>query len=112
MSNINKGVLVVKNEKELEEAIKDKERVIALIYATWCPYCVGFLPVFMKYAQERDAFLLVEDDRWIVAEEYEVEVVPSALCYENGKVVNRLDGILGLGLIEKQLVDFITACGL
>ena len=109
--NINENNLI-KNQSELEKAIRGKERVMALIYATWCPYCVSFLPVYQKYAQGRDGFLLVEDDRWIVVDKYEVEVVPSALYFENGKVTKRLDGVLGVGLNEKQLADFIKACGL
>lgn len=110
MGNINQSMLV-KNELEFNEAIKGKERVIALIYATWCPYCVNFLPVFKKYAQGREGFLLLEDDQWVMADAYEVEVVPSALCFEKGKVVNRLDGVLGVGLKEKELADFIRECG-
>lgn len=111
MSNVNPSMLV-KDNSALEEAIRDRKRVIALIYATWCPYCVNFLPVFMKCAQGQDVFLLVEDDRWVIADKYEVEVVPSALYFENGKVMKRLDGVLGVGLNEKQLADFIKACGL
>ncbi len=111
MSNVDQGMLV-KNASALEEAIRGKERVIALIYATWCPYCVSFLPVYRKYAQGRDCYLLIEDDRWVIADKYDVEVVPTALYFENGKVVERLDGVLGVGLNEKQLADFIKAYGL
>ncbi len=106
------GSVLVKTELELEEAIRDKERVIALIYATWCPYCLAFLPVYQKYAQGRDSFLLIEDDQWIIADRYKVEVVPTALCFEKGKVVKRLDGVLGAGLNEKNLAEFIRICGL
>lgn len=106
------GNTLVRTKLELEEGISGKKRVIALIYATWCPYCIGFLPIFKKYTQGRDGFLLVEDDRWEIADQYEVEVVPTALYFENGKVVKRLDGVLGKGLHEKDLVEFIRNCGL
>lgn len=108
----NDGNVLVKTELELAEAIRDKKQVIVLIYATWCPYCRAFLPVFQKYTQGRDGFLLIEDDRWVIADQYEVEVVPTALYFENGKVMKRLDGVLGKGLNEKDLAEFIKNCGL
>lgn len=111
MDNRNKSILV-KTESELEEAIRDKKGSIALMYATWCPYCVVFLPVYQKYVQGRDDFLMIEDDQWVIADQYEVEVVPTALYFENGKVVKRLDGVLGRGLNEKEFVEFVKDCGL
>lgn len=105
------GILVVRSQSELNQAIREKERLMALIYASWCPYCIGFLPVFRKYAQGREGFLLVEDDRWEIADQYGVEVVPTALYFEEGKLVKRLDGALGVGLREQDLAEFIKACG-
>lgn len=111
MENKDANILV-KTELELEGAIRDKEKAIVLIYATWCPYCIAFLPVYQKYAKGREDFLLAEDDRWVIADQYEVEVVPTALCFEKGKAVKRLDGVLGQGLTDKQLAEFIRVCGL
>ena len=111
MESIDRSILVT-TESELEKAITGKERVITLFYATWCPYCIGFLPIFREYARGRDDILLVEDDRWQMSEKYKVEVVPTALCFENGKVIRRLDGVLGVGLKENELAEFIEVCGL
>lgn len=111
MENTDRSILVT-TESELEKAIAGKERVIALFYATWCLYFIKFLPVFRKYTKGRDDILLIEDDRWQMTEKYKVEVVPSALCFENGKVIKRLDGVLGLGLNENELEEFIEVCSL
>jgi thioredoxin 1 len=99
----------VNGQQQLAEVLRLGQRVVALIYATWCPYCMRFLPVFTRYAQERHDFYLVCDDREAIAGLYEVDVVPTILVFENGKVTRRLDGILGSGLTEKQLTDFIAA---
>jgi thiol-disulfide isomerase/thioredoxin len=99
----------VDNEQELNRILMAGERVIALIYATWCPFCIMFLPVFRRYAQGKPNFVLVRDDQEIFADQYQVDVVPTILFFENGKVTKRLDGILGIGLNERQLTAFIES---
>jgi hypothetical protein len=41
-----------------------------------------------------------------------VKIYPTMLFFENGVVSKRLDGVLGIGLDEKQLVEFISSCPL
>ena len=104
--------LVVTDILDLENVINTKGQVLTMIFATWCPFCQRFLPVFTKYAQGREDFLAVQDDDEIVATEYGVDIIPSLLYFENGVVKNRLEGRPGIGLGEKQLVTFINSCGL
>jgi thiol-disulfide isomerase/thioredoxin len=99
---------LINGQQQLAEVLKVEQRVVALIYATWCPFCMRFLPVFQRYAQERPDFRLVCDDREAIADLYDIDVVPAILVFENGKVARRLDGIIGIGLTEKQLADFVT----
>lgn len=111
MNRVNQCQLVA-NESDLNEALKLNEQMLTLVFATWCPFCQRFLPVFEKYARGREDFLLIQDDQEIVADRYEVEVVPTALYFEKGSLEKRLDGELGVGLSERQLSDFIKECGL
>lgn len=104
--------LVVTDQQDLASAIPGKEAILALVFATWCPFCRRFLPVFEKYAAGREDFLFVQDDEEIVANEYDVESIPSVLYFENGVLTKRLDGQRGIGLQEKELVTFIQDCGL
>ena len=39
-------------EHELEDAVKDKNRVFVLFYASWCPFSQRFLPIYEKHAQK------------------------------------------------------------
>ena len=111
--NIAEKCPKVTSAHELSALLGTGDRVIALVYATWCPYCISFLSIFEQQAAGKpDRFLLVEDDREIVADQYGIQVIPTALYFENGLVVKRLDGQLGVGLNRKQLADFIQACGL
>ena len=106
-----KRCILVDNEQGLKDNLKANQRAIALFYASWCPFCVDFLPVFQKCAEgEGLGFLVVQDDQETMGDRYAVEVVPTVLFFEKGKVAKRLDGVLGVGLNEKKLTDFIDIC--
>jgi thioredoxin-like negative regulator of GroEL len=102
---------LVTNNHDLIEILRATDRVIALFHASWCPFCVRFLPIFKKHAKgERRHFVSVQDDQETIADQYSVKVFPTVLFFENGVVSKRLDGILGVGLDEKQLAEFINLC--
>jgi thioredoxin 1 len=83
----------VEHQQDLGEILAAKSRVIALWYASWCPFCTKFLPIFEKHAEgEGQNFLLVRDDQESMGEKYAVEVFPTVLFVENGVVSKRLDG--------------------
>ena len=104
---------LIKNTTDLDKALKEKDKVIALVYASWCPFCRRILPVFQERAQdERRNFLLVEDDEENIAEKYTIDVFPTLLFFNKGAVSLRLDGKPGVGLNEKQVKDFIKSCPL
>ncbi len=103
---------LVTDERQFDQVLKAEGNVMALIYATWCPYCRMFLPTFRKFADGRNNFVLVQDNQEILADRYEVDVIPTVLCFENGQISQRLDGTLGVGLSERQLMEFTERCGL
>lgn len=105
--------VLVDNEDDLDKALKDKDKVIAFVYASWCPFCKKVLPLFQELARDgRRDFLLVEDDNESIAEKYVVDVFPTVLFFHNGEIALRLDGKPGAGLNEKQIKDFIKSCPL
>ena len=38
----------VDNKENFTEELKKNEKVLALFYASWCPHCMRFVPVFKK----------------------------------------------------------------
>jgi thioredoxin 1 len=97
------------NELDLKEILKVKDKVFVLFYASWCPFCISFLPIFQKYAEEKGRhFIVVQDDQETIADQYSVKVYPTVLFFKNGIVSKRLDGILGVGLEDEQLVKFVS----
>lgn len=112
MSTDNECALV-DNESDLDKALKGKEKVIAFVYASWCPFCRKILPVFQELAKDQKRnFLLVEDDNESIAEKYVIDVFPTLLFFNKEKIALRLDGRPGVGLNEKQIKDFIKSCPL
>jgi thioredoxin 1 len=104
---------LVNNNHDFGEILKTKDRVIALFYASWCPFCVEFLPIFMKYAQQDGRhFVIVQDDHETIADQYSVKVYPTVLFFKEGVVSKRFDGALGVGLDENQLTKFVGQCPL
>ena len=102
---------LVDNDTDLEKFLKDRDRVIALVYASWCPFCRRILPTFRDFAKdEKRTFLLVADDEEKVADKHNINIFPTLLFFEKGAVVRRLDGKPGVGLSEGQIADFIQAC--
>jgi thioredoxin 1 len=106
--NAKQKYTIVDNEKELSEILKINNRVVALFYASWCPFCVKILPQFENLAEgDSRFFLAVKDDQEKIADSFSVQVYPTLILFEQGAISRRLDGALRVGLNEKQLVDFI-----
>jgi thiol-disulfide isomerase/thioredoxin len=102
---------LVKNHRDLVEILRKEDHVIALFHTSWCPFCVKFLPIFKKYAQDEGRFFVsVQDDQETMVDHYSVKVYPTVLFFEKGIVSKRLDGVSGTGLNEKLLAEFVSAC--
>ena len=104
---------LVNNNHDIIKILRATDRVIALFYASWCPFCVRFLPIFKKHAEKEGRhFVIVQDDQETIADQYSVKVYPTVLFFENGVISKRLDGVSGVGLDEKQLAEFVSLCPL
>jgi thiol-disulfide isomerase/thioredoxin len=64
---------------DLDEALKSKDRVFVLFYASWCPFSQRFLPIFEKYARDKpeNCLRVKTDDKTKLCEKYSVNIVPS-----------------------------------
>jgi thioredoxin 1 len=104
-------MIEVSSKRDLEGQLKDNKRVLALFYASWCPYCRRFLPIFDRNVSSRDFNLVLrvrvdeyDNPLW---DEFSLMVVPTVVLFEGGKVCRRLDGRFGYGLSEKQLKEWL-----
>jgi thioredoxin 1 len=96
----------------LERMLKTKDKIFVLFYSSRCPFCRSFLPTFEKFAEDKtqSCTSVKTDDNATLREEYSIDVVPTVIFFKNGAVAKRLDGLQGVGLDEKQLIDFAGKC--
>lgn len=99
------------SEAELEKMMSECPNLLVLFYASWCPYSQRFLPIFEKYAENTENKLcrVLTDEIKSCKVKYSIAVVPTVIFFKNGKIAKRLDGILGRGLNENQLVEMIDS---
>ncbi|MEM4389248.1 MAG: thioredoxin family protein [Candidatus Micrarchaeia archaeon] len=95
----------VRSEAELADFLAKHERVAALFYATWCPFCRAFLPVFRAAKLEGWDWLevVIDEEDNPLWEKYSISIVPTVLFFERGKILVRLDGKAGRGLSSEEL---------
>jgi thiol-disulfide isomerase/thioredoxin len=95
-------------EGEPEKELKPYNNVFVLVYASWCPFSQRFLPIFENFAQDktRTCMHIVADFKANLCDKLSVDVFPTVLVFEKGKLIRRLDGQAGQGLSEQQLKDF------
>ncbi len=105
--------ILVKDEQELNECLKATPRLAVLFYASWCPYSQRFLPLFEKQAAGHAGYRRVLlDDLDRLADKYEIEVYPTVIYFEQGRVARRLDGVHAAGLDEVRFKRFVADCRL
>ena len=98
--------------EELDEAIRTRDKLMVLFYATWCPFSQAFLPAYVDHAASGDPCYarIIVDEGDPVVEKYAIEVFPTVLFFEKGRLIRRLDGGYHRGLTQGQLVDFARRC--
>jgi thioredoxin-like negative regulator of GroEL len=100
------------NNSELEAAIKSRDKLMVLFYASWCPFSQAFLGTYRQHAAAGDPcyMRILVDDGDPLAAKYSIDVFPTVLFFEKGRLVERLDGVYHRGLSQDQLEDFARRC--
>lgn len=78
-----------------EEVLNYNGKVLVDFFATWCGPCQMLTPVLEKIDEEENEIKIVKiniDEETKLAIENGVEVVPTLILYNNGKIVKRLEG--------------------
>ncbi|MGI0085176.1 MAG: thioredoxin family protein, partial [Nitrososphaerales archaeon] len=98
---------------ELEqEVLKSNKPSLVIFAAKWCGYCNRFLAIVDAYspAQGAPQVFVVDTDNgdgslW---DEYEVNVVPTIILFQDGKQIFKKEGRFGAGLREADLEEALN----
>jgi thiol-disulfide isomerase/thioredoxin len=103
---------IIQERRELAELLQTNDRVFVLFYASWCPFSMGFLPIYEKHAAGREPHFvrMTLDGNEDLFDEHGIEVYPTVIFFKAGTVHKRLDGKHLAGLKEKQFTDLIASC--
>lgn len=96
------------NPPQLDEYLSKDKKTAVLFILSYCPYCNAFKPNFESFSSECkkgcDFLEVVLDDYdnplW---EKYKIDVVPTMILFDKGKIIERCDGVGGEGLKREDL---------
>ncbi|TRZ50254.1 thiol reductase thioredoxin [bacterium] len=100
-------VLDVSDIDFAREVLASPEPVLLMIWAPWCAYCRMLHPIIDRIASEYNDRLKVArlnvDDNPAVCSQYTVQGVPTILMFKDGKLMNRMVGVLSKEDIEREM---------
>ncbi|KAK0576653.1 hypothetical protein LWI29_021167 [Acer saccharum] len=82
-------------KEQIQKGIDSKKLIVVDFTATWCPPCRMMAPFFEELAKKMTdvIFLKVDvDELKTVAEECDVQAMPTFMYFQEGKVVDKLVG--------------------
>jgi len=98
------------DESSAETEIETSEKIIALFFAQWCPFCRAFKSVFESLASSSGgdfAAVDISDEENPMWEKYEINIVPTLIAFSKGETIGRRDGKAHVGLSEIDLRELI-----
>jgi thioredoxin 1 len=87
----------------------DSRNILAVFYASWCPFCRKFLTIFESTVTKKNdpqgALVDISDEDNPLWERFGVSVVPTLVGFRDGAAIVRKDGVAGVGLGMPELED-------
>lgn len=90
-----------------EEVLNYQGKALVDFFASWCGPCQMLTPVLEKLDEEIENLKILKiniDEETKLAIENGVEVVPTMILYNNGKVEKRLEGYMDKEELKKEIL--------
>ncbi|MEM1994658.1 MAG: thioredoxin family protein [Nitrososphaerales archaeon] len=93
-----------------EELVKGDKPIVTVFYATYCPFCMRFAPIFEKHSVNQ-AYIFakadITDDSHPFWERFNISYVPTVIAFKNGRILAKREAKGGVGLNESDLVSLL-----
>ncbi len=94
-----------------EELSKEDRITVAVFYATYCPFCMRFAPIFEKHSVNYPYIFAkadITDDSHPYWERFNISYVPTVIAFKNGRIVAKRGAKQGVGLSEDDLLSLLS----
>lgn len=92
------------------ELVQKYEKVVIEGYADWCRPCKALEPILKKLADMHRDILFAKldiDQSAVIAEQFQIQGVPTILFFKQGQLVDRTAGALPIREIEAHIRRFL-----
>ena len=106
---LNKPVEVT--DATFKETIQNHPLVVVDCWAPWCGPCRMIAPVIEEMARDHAGRILFGklnvDENQEVATQYEIMSIPTLLVFRNGKLVDRIVGVMPRQMLEPKITRYL-----
>ena len=92
------------------KVLNSDKKTLVLFYASWCPYCENFKPLFestnVNNVEKIEA--LVDEDENPLWDRFNIQAVPTILVFQDGKIISRRDAKKHVGLTKSDMDSIVT----
>ncbi|WP_231734282.1 thioredoxin family protein [Calycomorphotria hydatis] len=103
----------VTDESFQKEVIESEQPVLVEFWAPWCHSCLEMVPDMERVAHDFAGHVKVAririDENPVIASEYDVDVPPAFVVFQNGKVVKRRIGMQDKDDLTKLLLVTLSS---
>lgn len=87
--------------------LENPHPVVVMFYASWCTKCAIMKPVVEEiekiHQKNIDFFQVDYEESTSLSEHYQITIVPTFLCFQNGTCIGILQGLIKEDLFSKRL---------
>ncbi len=111
LQTMTSGEVLVLDDKNLAETVREHPFVVLDCWAEWCGPCKMVAPVIEELAKEyagRITFAKLNiDENMDTATKYRISAIPTMLVFRNGEMAGQIIGALPKNHIEQKLQEFM-----
>ncbi len=100
-------MLHITSDNFQKHVLENSRPVVVMFYASWCAKCAMMKPITEElekmYQKKIDFFKIDYEQSVALSEQYQIDIVPTFLCFRNGICVGILQGLINEDTFSKRL---------